>query len=969
MTDSDTDFDFDFQVNDQGDGKGRPVDDRENGDGDSNGHAANGSGAGELVRGDRENGSFEPPEPAQPPRAPAEPPAGNGGDPDEDWLSLADDDLADSDLDSLAEHDEGPAGPPTPGEGRSLAREARRRATQRPGPERGEDDDGDFESLLESQPQKSGMARRSSAISGGFRDLLDGGRDRLKGSRKKLQSGREKLQSGKTRLGDMNLQIPGPGAAAQPQVDGNGAKPPQLPRRISARRPRKPQPGRIKKLRLAIIVVGLGALALVSMVFGMMMALAQDLPDLSAKEQYAASKNTQVFDDRGRELGTLLSNNQRILVESEDISPYIKNAVVAIEDERFYEHRGVDFAGIGRALAADILPGGSTQGASTITMQFVKNALAAQGSRTVLQKFREAALAYQLEKQWDKDKILTQYLNTIYFGEGAYGIEAAARTYFGKRHPECLVEGADPCASEVTPDEAAMLAGIITSPSAYSPRANPQAATDRRNLVLAKMKDQGVLSDEEYDTAIATSVPVASDIERPKSDSLAPYFTSWLRQQVVDLYGAGRAFGGGLDIRTTLDLDMQQAAESAAYDTLAGVEPTASAVVIDNNTGAVKAMVGGNNFDEAPFNLATNGHRQPGSSFKPFTLATALSQGISPNTSYSSNEKIFKVPNSKNEIFDVHNYDDTYYGSSSLESGTIHSDNSVYAELALGQSLRCITGCGGSPAVRGGTQRIANTAHDMGLDTPFSTNPSMVLGAIDPGVTPLEMAHAYSTISHDGERMGGNLDTSPGANNDARDLGPVAISKIVGPDGDTIAENKTKTVRVLSSSVATEMRNILHLNVLEGTGKRAQFGDSAEWGKTGTTENNGDAWFCGGSTDYTACVWVGHAQTNTPMETEYGGLPVDGGTFPAEIWAKIMAACESIRAQHEAEDASGNASDGEGSTSSSYSAPSTSSSSSSSSPSSSSGGGGGAGQTAPSGGGGGGGGGGATGGTTGGTGL
>ena len=400
-------------------------------------------------------------------------------------------------------------------------------------------------------------------------------------------------------------------------------------------------------------------------------------------------------------------------------------------------------------------------------------------------------------------------------------------------------------------------------------------------------------------------------------------------------------------------MEMQNTAQEIAQNTLAGIAPTASVVVLDNETGGVKAMVGGNDYQNHPFNLATNGHRQPGSAFKPFTLATALSQGISPGTSYASNEKIFKVPHSKNEYFDVHNYSDTYYGSSSLETATIHSDNSVYAELALGRTLRCTSGCGGSPAVRGGTKRIAHTAHEMGLDTKFSTNPSMVLGAIDPGVSPLEMAHAYQTISAGGERVGGNLDASPGPNNRPDQLAPVAIDKVSAPGGDTIAEDKPRKIRVLSSGVASTMKNILRENVLAGTGVPAQSAGHNAWGKTGTTENNGDAWFCGGTDHFTACVWVGHADSTESMATDYNGGPVDGGTYPAIIWGQIMGAIESIYSQHKAEEA--NKSDSGGSTttdSSSSSSPYPSSSSSSSSSSSDGGGGGGGGDTGGGGGGG-----------------
>ena len=650
-----------------------------------------------------------------------------------------------------------------------------------------------------------------------------------------------------------------------------------------------------------IVIAGLGLLAIVSTFFGMMMAITRDLPQLENKKEFAEAKNSVVVDDQGNKIGTLLNNNDRILVDSGDISPYMKEAAVAVEDRRFYEHSGVDIQGMFRAGLADLVPGGSTQGASTITEQFVKNALEAQGSRTVFQKFREAALAYQIERHWDKDKILTEYLNTIYFGEGAYGIEAAAHTYFGWNHPGCGQAGHEMCAKDLTPPEAAMLAGIISSPSAFSPRINPQAAMDRRNLVLQKMVDEGDIDQMEYDQGTKTQLPAASEIAKPSVDSEAPYFTSWLRQQIVDLYGPGRAFGGGLTVHTSLDMQMQDTAQEIADSTLSGVAPTASVVVLDNETGGVKAMVGGNNYEEHPFNLATNGHRQPGSAFKPFTLATALTQGVSPNNSYASNEKIFKVPHSKHEYFDVHNYADEYYGSSTLYDATLHSDNSVYAELGLGRTDRCVQGCGGSPAVRGGTKRIAHTAHQMGLETKFSTNPSMILGAIDPGVSPLEMAHAYQTIAAGGERVGGNLDASPGPNNTPYQLAPVAIDKVTDPGGDTIAEDKPRKIRVLSSGVASEVRSILHANVLGGTGTAAESTGHNAWGKTGTTENNGDAWFCGGTDHFTTCVWVGHADSTESMSTDYNGGPVDGGTYPTIIWGRIMSAIESIYSQHKAE--------------------------------------------------------------------
>ncbi len=941
---------------------------------------------GELLYTDEDGGAEVAPPHRPPRREPPEPesPRRPGEAADDDWLSFGGDAFEPGSLSPLRERDDGPAGPPTPGEARNFAREARRRASRRPSSildfdeerarlERADEaanEDDDFESVLATQPQKGRVAKRGSAIRNAFENGLQGLR----------RVGKERIEESRDRVSALRERVPA--RISQPQPAGTGKlPPPRLPRRISSRRPRKPKPGRIKKLRLLILVVGLGALGLVAFFFGMMMSITQDLPQLEAKKEFAEAKNSEVVDDQGNRIGTLLSNDNRILIDSGDISPYMKEAAVAIEDRRFYEHNGVDLQGLFRAGIENLVPGGSTQGGSTITEQFVKNALEAQNSRTVFQKFREAALAYEIERHWDKDKILTEYLNTIYFGEGAYGIEAAARTYFGWSHPGCGQPGHEMCAKDLTPPEAAMLAGIITSPSAFSPRINPQAAQDRRNLVLQKMLDEGDIDQMEYDQGVKTQLPAASELARPSVESEAPYFTSWLRQQVVDLYGPGRAFGGGLTVHSTLDMEMQNTAQEIAQSTLSGVAPTASVVVLDNETGGVKAMVGGNDYQDHPFNLATNGHRQPGSSFKPFTLATALSQGISPGTSYASNEKIFKVPHSKGEYFDVHNYGDEYYGSSSLETATIHSDNSVYAELALGHTLRCTSGCGGSPAVRGGTKRIAHTAHQMGIDTKFSTNPSMVLGAIDPGVSPLEMAHAYQTISADGERVGGNLDASPGPNDTPYQLAPTAIDKVSDPGGDTIAEDKPRKIRVLSSGVASTMRTILRENVLEGTGVAAQPAGHNAWGKTGTTENNGDAWFCGGTDHFTACVWVGHADTNTPMTTDYNGGPVDGGTYPALIWGRIMAAVESIYSQHKAEAANKGNSDSGTTTSSSSSAYPTYPSGSSSSSSSSGGGGGG--DTGGGGGGGGpaaapppsapsGGGGGGTGGTasgTGGTGL
>src|SRR6188472_2433244 len=299
-----------------------------------------------------------------------------------------------------------------------------------------------------------------------------------------------------------NGRPPGKRAPSGPGGDGdgsNGGEPPRPTATVppsSGSPPPKRRP-KLKKLRLALVILGLAVLALVSWIFGIMMAVASDLPQLEDRAQFEHAQNSVVYDINGNKIATLTNNEGRILVPSVDIAPVMKEATVAIEDQRFYQHRGVDFLGIGRAVVQDVLQTGAAQGASTITEQFVKNALRAQESRTIFEKLREAALAYQLERHWDKDKILTEYLNEIYFGNGAYGIEEAAKTYFAYNHPGCGNAG-DYCASDLYPWEAALLAGMISSPSGYDPITNPDAALARRNQVLANMVSQGDITQEEY---------------------------------------------------------------------------------------------------------------------------------------------------------------------------------------------------------------------------------------------------------------------------------------------------------------------------------------------------------------------------------------------------------------------------------------------------------------------------------------
>ncbi len=639
---------------------------------------------------------------------------------------------------------------------------------------------------------------------------------------------------------------------------------------------------RLKKLRFLLILMAVLLLGLISFVFGMFMAIASDLPSLDNRAEYDNARNSVLLDDLGRPLGVLSHQNQ-ILVTPEQIPRIVKDAVIAIEDKRFQTNSGIDLRAIGRAFVQDILHSGAVQGASTIEQQFVKNALQAQTHRTLFEKLREAALAYQLAHRWSKEKIITEYLNTIYFGNGAYGIESAARTYFGEdvNHLGCGTPGHVLCVQQLNPAEAALLAGIIQSPSGYNPVTFPAQARARRETVLKQMLEQGYLNRMQYEEATAQALPAAKDIQPPRQILVegvdAGYFASWVSQQIIERYGATRAFTGGLQIRTTLDLNMQRAAEQAISGYLPGPEgPTASLVAIENSTGEVRAMVGGRNYDETPFNLATEGERQPGSSFKAFDLAAALEAGISPDSVWSSREKTFIVPGTHGrEKFVVHNDEGNYTGSNTLTAATAYSDNSIYAEVGL------------SPKV--GTHRIARLAHRMGITTPISTNPAMTIGGLNVGVTPLDMAHAYETIAHGGQRVSGTL---------VSESQPVGIQEVSAgshtlPDGHHHDVEHAVLTRVLPSGVAETETSMLETVLQYGTARSAALGTFAA-GKTGTTSNYGDAWFVGWNKKYTVAVWVGYPNKLIPMTTDFNGTPVLGGTFPALIWHNFMVSAMTI---------------------------------------------------------------------------
>src|SRR4051795_9166456 len=625
---------------------------------------------------------------------------------------------------------------------------------------------------------------------------------------------------------------------------------------------------KVRKLRLLVVLIPLMLLALVSTVFGMMMAVASDLPALENRKEYQDARNSVLYDYTGkRSLGVLTNNQSRVLITYGQIDPNVRNAIVAIEDRRFYQNSGVDIRGIGRAFVQDVVQKRAVQGGSTITQQFVKNALRAQNQRTIFQKLREAALAYHLTRKWSKAKILTEYLNSIYFGNGAYGIESAAHTYFGHDHPGCGTRD-KPCVSVLRPEEAALLAGVVANPSGYDPVAHPVAALRRRTLVLLRMFQQGRLGRLQYFNARQEALP--ADLEQPTVRTQAPYFTTWVRQQLVDRFGARRSFEGGLKITTTLDADLQRAAELTAAKYFSNPAGPATAIVaLDNDTGEVRAMVGGRNYNSRPFNLATQGQRQPGSAIKPFILAEALRRGISPASVWPSRKRVFDVPGG-NDKFTVNNFEDSYSGTNTLAGALTASDNSIFAAVGL----------------QVGTKRVARLARRMGIRTPVSSNPAMTLGGLKEGVTPLEMAHAYETFAADGLRVTGTLGSSR--------AGPVGIREVAtlpeaGRGARVLARNDLRRRRVLTKDVAQTSVGIMQTVVSRGTGKRAALADGTfVAGKTGTTENSGDAWFVGFTDRLTVAVWVGYPDKLKPMLTEFAGRPVEGGTFPALIWHDFM---------------------------------------------------------------------------------
>ncbi len=569
-------------------------------------------------------------------------------------------------------------------------------------------------------------------------------------------------------------------------------------------------------------------------------AVSESAPSLEAQASINLAQTTEIHAADGTLLAYLHDEQNRTVIKSDQIPDILRYAVVAIEDERFYEHAGVDAEGIFRAVAANLQSQEISQGFSTITMQLVGNIYLNRREMTLTRKFNEMMLALQLEHKYSKNEILDMYLNTVYFGSTAYGVEAASRTYFNKEPKELTIA------------EAALLAGLPQRPNGYSPRRHPDLALERRDVVLQKMQELGYITVTEYQQAMTEPLTLAP--YSPYVQVQEPYVVAYVRKQLIDMYGAERVFKGGLRVETTINPAFQRLAEEAISSTLnRDNDPAAALVSIEPSTGHIVAMVGGNDYDTSKFNLASQGRRQPGSAFKPFVLVAAIEMGIDPwNAYYSSAHVKLDYPGAP-EPWDVQTYGGDYYGPSTLYQATLRSDNTVYAQLALDV----------------GVPRIVDVAHRMGITSELNMNPAIALGGLTYGVSPLEMASAYATLANGGVH-----------------IEPTIILRIRDANGAIIWEAKPQTTQALSPGVAYDATRVLVGNVQGGTGTRAAIGRPAA-GKTGTTSDWTDAWFVGYTPNLSTAVWMGDPDAQVPM-TNVHGVRVTGGSFPAMMWNKFM---------------------------------------------------------------------------------
>ncbi|MFL5939934.1 MAG: transglycosylase domain-containing protein, partial [Gaiellaceae bacterium] len=586
-------------------------------------------------------------------------------------------------------------------------------------------------------------------------------------------------------------------------------------------------------------------------------AVAKFRSDCSLKDlkPVQIGQNSFVYAANGSLLGAIPAERNRQPVALWRVSPWMRKATVSIEDHRFYEHGGVDYEGIARAAWKDLRAGHVVQGGSTITQQLVRNLFDLSQERTVSRKLKEACLAVKVDRSWSKQRILAGYLNFVYYGNRAYGIEAAAQTYFSKP------------AKDLTVREAALIAGLPQAPSEFDPFKRPRKALARRNEVLRAMLDTGAITRARYDRASASN---KLDLKAGSlySEIKEPYFFSYVRDLLVAEYGAQTVRSGGLRVYTTIDRRLQRIANRVMQETLPDpTDPAAALVSINPGNGAIRAMAARTpGKKKNQYNLAAQGQRQTGSTFKTFDLTAAIAQGMDPDTTYYTSTPFTYYPPDVYSCEDerawcVATYGHTYLGSVSVTRATLSSDNTVYAQLTLDT----------------GPEKIAQMARRLGIrESPLNGKyPSIGLGAQE--VTPLEMASAYATIA-----AGGIYSK------------PFAIRRVVFANGkkDTQAGwGQPERQRAIPDWVAAKVTDVLEQNHHSGTGTlAASYFYSPAAGKTGTTENYTDAWYCGITPALSTTVWMGYQRGKIPMYYVHGYAPVAGGTLPALMWGKYTAA-------------------------------------------------------------------------------
>ncbi len=572
---------------------------------------------------------------------------------------------------------------------------------------------------------------------------------------------------------------------------------------------------RLHKDKLLIIVL-LVAGAICGSLAGAFFALTHDLPQIRALESFKPDAVTRIY-SADKVLLAELFIEKREPVPLATIPRHLTAALVATEDRKFYKHSGVDLKGIARAIIKDIKAGEFVEGASTITQQLAKT-LFLTPRKTLVRKIKEAILAFQLERRYTKDEILELYLNQVYFGSGAYGVESAAKIFFGKS------------VKDLDLSECALVAGMPKSPSRYSPLVNPDLAIKRRNTVLKQMRDTDIISEPVYQNA--KKKPLATNSRR-FGPSKAPYFVEYVRSSLERELGSSRLYKHGLSIYTTLDFQLQQTAEQGLADGLTAltermqktptekIDPQAAIVSIDVTTGGILAMVGGKDFYNSRFNRATMAYRQPGSAFKPFVYAYAIEQGFAQNKKILDAPVVYKGAQ-EDQDWKPQNFSLEYKGEMTLRHA-----------LAVSQNI---------PAVRLlqilGPQSVAQFAHQLGIKSPLASNLSLALGTSE--VTLINLTAAYAVFPNKGQR-----------------IQPYGVLEVVDRQGRVIWRTKPQRRVVMSRSTAAVVTNMLEAVVKEGTGRRAQVLGKSVAGKTGTSNEYKDALFVGFSPRIIAGVWVG----------------------------------------------------------------------------------------------------------------